>query len=286
MGSQIRSEHATSELQPIGRFRPVLFLLSNVGEEEMITYTSATDKRKRTGQKRSTGCNSALSLHRTLIFKQIFRIVLDIILLSFPSFFSVSVHGESTLRSGEVSLRWWFFKENKAFFSKRRGRSLMVSDFLVQHPKSPFFEFTEDEWKEAVEKYKSLTADSDVNYMSRTATATITQGRKSTFKAGGRNMFVRMDLSLKYSQKRSFFHFFEQKNQNFQKQGGCRTLRAPIIYAPAITVGLHACFDNETILNQFERLFQMIEFKREYMNHAIGIVVDKARTHTTNCIYC
>ena len=69
------------------------------------------------------------------------------------------------------------------------------------------------------------------------------QGRKSTFKAGGRrppisqdmeaggrNMFVRMDLSLKYSQKRNFFHFFEQKKkQNFQKQG---VLRAPPIYAP------------------------------------------------------
>ena len=61
------------------------------------------------------------------------------------------------------------------------------------------------------------------------------QGRNSVFKAGGRrlpisqdleggrrNMFVRTDLSLKYSQKRNFFHFFEQKNQNFQKQGGCR----------------------------------------------------------------
>ena len=38
--------------------------------------------------------------------------------------------------------------------------------------------------------------------------------------AGGRNMFVRMDLSLKYSQKCHFFHFFEQKKQNFQQQGG------------------------------------------------------------------
>ena len=38
--------------------------------------------------------------------------------------------------------------------------------------------------------------------------------------AGGRNMFVRMDLSLKYSQKCNFFHFFEQKKQNFQQQGG------------------------------------------------------------------
>ena len=48
-----------------------------------------------------------------------------------------------------------------------------------------------------------------------------------------------------------------------------------------ITIGSDAYFDNETILNQFERLFQMLEFKREYKNHAIEIVVDNARTHTT-----
>ena len=42
-------------------------------------------------------------------------------------------------------------------------------------------------------------------------------------------MFVRIDLPLKYSQRRNFFHFFEQKKQNFQKQGGV----APHpIYAP------------------------------------------------------
>ena len=34
--------------------------------------------------------------------------------------------------------------------------------------------------------------------------------------AGGRNMFVRMDLSLKYSQKRNFL---SKKKQDFQKQG-------------------------------------------------------------------
>ena len=40
-------------------------------------------------------------------------------------------------------------------------------------------------------------------------------------------MFVRMDLSIKYSQKRNIF--FEQKKQNFQKQGGFRTPRAPYL---------------------------------------------------------
>ncbi|CAF1254010.1 unnamed protein product [Rotaria sordida] len=44
----------------------------------------------------------------------------------------------------------------------------MVSDFLAQHPSGLFFELSEDEWKQAVTKYKSLSEDSDVNYLSRT----------------------------------------------------------------------------------------------------------------------
>ncbi|CAF1592685.1 unnamed protein product, partial [Didymodactylos carnosus] len=71
-------------------------------------------------------------------------------------------HDELTFRSGEVSSKWWFFKENTPFFSKGRGRSHMVSDFLVQHPSGPFFQLSEDEWKQALGKYKSLNADSDV----------------------------------------------------------------------------------------------------------------------------
>ncbi|CAF5122075.1 unnamed protein product, partial [Rotaria sp. Silwood1] len=49
------------------------------------------------------------------------------------------VHDESTFRSGEVSPKRWFFKENTLFFSKGRGRSHMVSDFFVQHGSGPFF---------------------------------------------------------------------------------------------------------------------------------------------------
>jgi hypothetical protein len=33
----------------------------------------------------------------------------------------------------------------------------MVSDFLVQHPSGPFFELNENEWKEAIRKYKPLS---------------------------------------------------------------------------------------------------------------------------------
>lgn len=95
----------------------------------------------------------------------------------------------------------------------------MVSDFLVQHPSGPFFELSKDEWKKATAKYKSLCADSDVNYVSRTATA-------------------------------------------------------------SINIGTDAYFDNDTILEQFERLFQMLEFKQDYKGDQIEIIVDNARTHT------
>ena len=102
----------------------------------------------------------------------------------------------------------WFFKGNTPFFSKDRGRSHMISDFLVQHPSGSFFERSENEWKQAIEKYPSLTFSGDVNYLDRTATA-------------------------------------------------------------SINIGTDAYFDNDTILDQFERLFQMLEFKQEYKNNQI-----------------
>ena len=133
---------------------------------------------------------------------------------------SLLVHDESIFGSGEVSPRRWFFKEKAPFFSKGRGRSHMVSGFLVQHPSEPFFELNENEWKQAIAKYKSLRADNDVNYLSQTATA-------------------------------------------------------------STNIGTDAYFDNDTILEQFERLFQLLEFKQEYKHHQVEIIVDNARTHTT-----
>ena len=40
-------------------------------------------------------------------------------------------------------------------------------------------------------------------------------------------------------------------------------------------------FDNDTILCQFEHLFQLLQFKEEYHGHDIEVVVDYARTHST-----
>ncbi|CAM4846785.1 unnamed protein product [Rotaria magnacalcarata] len=47
-----------------------------------------------------------------------------------------------------------------------------------------------------------------------------------------------------------------------------------------IHVGVDGNFDNETVLQQFERLFQMLEFKTDYDKHDIIVLVDNARTHT------
>ncbi|CAF4744477.1 unnamed protein product, partial [Rotaria sp. Silwood2] len=47
-----------------------------------------------------------------------------------------------------------------------------------------------------------------------------------------------------------------------------------------IDVGHDSYFDNSTILKQFERLFKLIQFKKDFKDHEIKIIVDNARTHT------
>ncbi|CAF1539603.1 unnamed protein product, partial [Rotaria sp. Silwood1] len=47
-----------------------------------------------------------------------------------------------------------------------------------------------------------------------------------------------------------------------------------------IIVGGESYFDNQNILTQFERLFQLLPFKKEYQNHNFVCLVDNARTHT------
>ncbi|CAF4626466.1 unnamed protein product, partial [Rotaria sp. Silwood2] len=54
-----------------------------------------------------------------------------------------------------------------------RARPYMVSDFLVQCPSGPLSKFSENQWKQVVRKYQSLSVHGDVNYLDRTATASI-----------------------------------------------------------------------------------------------------------------
>ena len=54
-----------------------------------------------------------------------------------------------------------------------------------------------------------------------------------------------------------------------------------------IVPGQHNYFDNDTVLGQFERLFQMLEFKTDFnhpVKHNIEIIVDHARTHTAKVV--
>ena len=47
-----------------------------------------------------------------------------------------------------------------------------------------------------------------------------------------------------------------------------------------INLGCDMYFDNETIRNQFKRLFQLPLFKTEYTAHDPEIIVDNPRTHS------
>lgn len=89
------------------------------------------------------------------------------------SFITVSVHDESTFRSGEVSAKRWLFQNQEAFYSKGRGRSNMVSDFLVMHPSGPFFQLSPEEYRNALKKYPELNDEDDINYLERSASASI-----------------------------------------------------------------------------------------------------------------
>ncbi|CAF3387027.1 unnamed protein product [Rotaria socialis] len=48
----------------------------------------------------------------------------------------------------------------------------------------------------------------------------------------------------------------------------------------AIALGGDNYFDNQSILNQFKRLFQLLPFKKEYKSHNFLYLVENSRTHT------
>jgi hypothetical protein len=86
------------------------------------------------------------------------------------------VHDESTFRSGEVSAKRWLFVDHAPFFSKGRGRSVMISDYLVMHPSGPFFALDNREYNRALQTFPELANDDDVNYIERSATGFIDVG--------------------------------------------------------------------------------------------------------------
>ena len=110
--------------------------------------------------------------------------------------------------------------KKEPFFSKGQGRSLMTSDFIVQHPSWPFFQLSDEEFERAANKYPSLKEQNlCLNFVKNSATS-----------------------------------FIDLDGKNY--------------------------FNNETILYQFERIFQMLEFRAGFKDHDIEFLVDNATTHT------
>lgn len=90
--------------------------------------------------------------------------------------------------------------------------------------------------------------------------------------------------------------FFKLSDEEFKKASD----KYPSLLKPTLKYVENSCdgsmnpgasqdgyFDNDSVLSQFERLFQMVEFKTEFnfpVKHDIEIVVDNARTHTAQAI--
>jgi hypothetical protein len=75
----------------------------------------------------------------------------------FSMYHPILVHDESTFKSRETSYKRWAFDDETTFFSKGRGRSNMISDFLVQHESGPFFSLDQKQYQKAVMKYPQVS---------------------------------------------------------------------------------------------------------------------------------
>ena len=107
-------------------------------------------------------------------------ICMHLIRLQFSSLtFTISrlVHDESCFRSGETTAkRWIFSEETKSFFNKGRGKSVMISEFLVSYSDNPFFQLSHEEWKAVVSQYLELTEETDIDYIGKLASGSIQVG--------------------------------------------------------------------------------------------------------------
>jgi len=112
-------------------------------------------------------------------------------------------HDESTYRSGEISLKRWMWDDIVAFFNKGRGRSIMISAFLVGGTDGMFI-LSEDEWKTCIKDHPELAENDEfLNYYPRSATAWIEPKKDNYFNNQQiLKQFERLFVMLKY--KKSF----------------------------------------------------------------------------------
>lgn len=92
-------------------------------------------------------------------------------------------HDETTIRSGEISESRWMFPGLMNFlFNKGRGRSIMISMFIVQHHSGDIFELNQKEWENALKKYPELNQKDDfLNFFPRSANAWIEPKKDNYF---------------------------------------------------------------------------------------------------------
>ena len=109
-------------------------------------------------------------------------------------------HDETTVRSGEVPMFRWIFEFVASFFNKGRGRSIMLSMFMVQHDSTEIFELNEKEWKEALKNHPELDDEDElINYYPRSANAWIEPKKDNYFTNDViLKQFERLFILLKY----------------------------------------------------------------------------------------
>ncbi|CAF4423418.1 unnamed protein product [Rotaria socialis] len=77
----------------------------------------------------------------------------------------------------------------------------MLSDFLVSHPKKPFFQLSQSEWATAVAQYPELMEDNLIEYIERSASASIQVDHGAYFdNDAGISQFTRLFKMLPFKE--------------------------------------------------------------------------------------
>jgi hypothetical protein len=71
-----------------------------------------------------------------------------------------------------------------------------------------------------------------------------------------------------------------KKHPNLEDDTGIDYSPRSASASASITLGADYYFTNESILSQFERLFKLLPFKKEFKEHRAQVLVDNATTHT------